>query len=185
MAKEIKYLSKTNEKLDKALTLVEQQVNRSSASVSDLADLDAKIEQAKADMRSLSFDQQESKLDEIDKLLTKRAAVKMRVDLLSGPNNQIIEELKEVGKAYNSENAELVKLENEFESNFKKFEKEYEDACELNRQKIDQLRNARYDIKVQTNRLLRNSGLSNAEVKHFCQENKIPFDVKQMDGYKL
>lgn len=174
-----KHLVKSNEKLSKAEDGVLNQSKRLQASISELEALNQSIEKVKSDMSKLSYDDQEAKLADIDKMLVKKNALQLRVEFLSGPNKEIIDDLISAAKVYQDENAALDKQEADIELNNKKLEKDYEAAKEANRLKVDEIRNARYEYKQRVHGLLSKTPLSDIERVKFCKEHKLPFRIIQ------
>lgn len=181
MGKENKHLIKTNERLAKAGAAAEVQSKRVQSFKTELEEVNTKLEQAKATFEKLSFDEQESKLGEIDKLTSRKQALQMRVELLSGVNAEITSELIEAAKAFKEENQKLAEAEAALEANYKVLEKEYNDKVEANKQAVNDLRNVRYDFKITINSLLMKAGFTEAQAESFCKEHKIP--KVQIPGY--
>lgn len=131
-----KKLSKANEKLDQAYASYQVQSKRANATKEELDAVRKNIEVLKADIGKASFNDQEKKIGDLDKLLSKENLLKMRFELLSGMNKEISEALNEAGKAYELDKEANDKEKTALHAQDKKLEKEYDDASEAIRIKL-------------------------------------------------
>lgn len=173
MANTPRHLTKANEKLNKALESFESQTKRVNVSKDELAAVQKNMDDLKSVISQLSFDDQEKKITELDKLLAKENALKMRVELLSGSNKEINTNLDEAGKYWEIEKQAIAKEEAELYENFKKIQEAREKSKQENSHKINALNQFSNEFAVKVSKLLHDMGWTKAQITDFANKYNI------------
>lgn len=173
MANTPRHLTKANEKLNKALESFESQAKRVNISKDELTAVRKSMDDLKSLISQLSFDDQEKKIAELDKLLAKENVLKMRVELLSGSNKEINTNLDEAGKYWEIEKQALSKEESGLYENYKKIEEVKEKARQENAGKIIELNTFGNEFTAKVSGLLHGMGWSKVQISDYAEKYHI------------